>query len=404
MKGMIELNNVIISEESVKEICDAANGGKLKTLSLRDCEIGETFYSSILKAVGACKSILQLSLCVGMVETKKDVSALCRCLQKNRSLLALFIHGNPLKDSGMQRICGELVHHPCIASLDVSDCELTDQSMEYLCNLLPKTGTKSGLKDLSLSANPGISQKSWAKFGVSLAASSNLRELYLDYNSLGDYAASCIIIGLAGSQNLQVLDLESTNIGDSTAELIEHLLEKFPSQLHKVVLKENKINSSIVEKISSFLDENDDISDTFSIQSMKLKTKSSDKTSKSKTSTQKSSTLKEITREDDLSSEDEKADREKEEESDMKDTVKTDEDYRVLAMALEEGLSTGKISALSGTMEEDNEEEELTEVPVTSQGHVIRFTEHKPQTCSVEEFGDEGEELKEIPLFQHATI
>lgn len=89
MKGTIELSHVIVSHDSVKEICDAANGGKLKTLSLRDCEIEEAFYSSILKAVGSCTSILQLSLCVGMVASKKDVSALCRCLQKNKSLLAL---------------------------------------------------------------------------------------------------------------------------------------------------------------------------------------------------------------------------------------------------------------------------------------------------------------------------
>lgn len=93
-------------------------------------------------------------------------------------------------------------------------------------NILPKNKSErgdnfftAGLKDLSLSANPGISQKSWAKFGISVAANSCLRELYLDYNSLGDYAASCIVVGLSGSQNLRVLDLESTNIGDSTAEV-----------------------------------------------------------------------------------------------------------------------------------------------------------------------------------------
>jgi hypothetical protein len=56
------------------------------------------------------------------------------------------IHGNPLKDSGIQRICKEMAQHPNIVSLDVSDCELTDQSMEVICNLLPKTGTKSGVK------------------------------------------------------------------------------------------------------------------------------------------------------------------------------------------------------------------------------------------------------------------
>lgn len=54
------------------------------------------------------------------------------------------IHGNPLKDSGIQRICKELVQHPQIVSLDVSDCELTDQSMEVLCSLLPKTGSRPG--------------------------------------------------------------------------------------------------------------------------------------------------------------------------------------------------------------------------------------------------------------------
>lgn len=44
----------------------------------------------------------------------------------------------------MQRICRELVQHPQIVSLDVSDCELTDQSMEVLCSLLPQTGPRPG--------------------------------------------------------------------------------------------------------------------------------------------------------------------------------------------------------------------------------------------------------------------
>lgn len=190
-------------------------------------------------------------------------------------------------------------------------------------------------------------------------------------------------------------------------QLIQHLLEKFPSQLYKVVLKENKIKGSIIDSISSYLEENDDISDTFSIESMKMKTKSSSKLSKSKTSTQKSSTLKDSTRYEESSSDEdktEKTDREKEEESDMKDTVKTDEDYRVLEMALEEGLSTGKISALSNTMEEDEGEEELKEVPITSTTHVIKFPDNKPKTLSAEDFSDEGDELEEIPVLKYGTV
>lgn len=194
-------------------------------------------------------------------------------------------------------------------------------------------------------------------------------------------------------------------------QLIQHLLEKCPTQLHKVVLRENKIKSNIIENISSYLEENDDISDTFSIESMKIRMKSSNKMSTSKSFTQNNSTVKSSDKNDESSSDDEekteKTDREKEEESDMKDTVKTDEDYRVLEMALEEGLSTGKISALSGTMEEEEEEmeeEELTEVPLTSTTPIIKFPEKKPQTFSVEEFGDDGDELKEIPIFHHGTV
>lgn len=189
--------------------------------------------------------------------------------------------------------------------------------------------------------------------------------------------------------------------------MIQHLLEKFPSQLYKVVLKENKIKGGIIDSISSYLEENDDISDTFSIESMKMKTKSSSKLSKSKISTQKSSTLKDSTRYEESSSDEdktEKTDREKEEESDMKDTVKTDEDYRVLEMALEEGLSTGKISALSNTMEEDEGEEELKEVPITSTTHVIKFPDNKPKTLSAEDFSDEGDELEEIPVLKYGTV
>ena len=44
----------------------------------------------------------------------------------------------------MQRISKELAQHPRIVSLDVSDCELTDKSMEFICPLLPNSGSKTG--------------------------------------------------------------------------------------------------------------------------------------------------------------------------------------------------------------------------------------------------------------------
>lgn len=43
----------------------------------------------------------------------------------------------------------------------------------------------AGLRELTLSANPGISSKGWARLAIAVAHSSQLRVLNLDYNPLG---------------------------------------------------------------------------------------------------------------------------------------------------------------------------------------------------------------------------
>jgi hypothetical protein len=48
-----------------------------------------------------------------------------------------------------------------------------------------------------MSSNPKITEQSWIKLSVSMAASSCLHELYLDYNNIGDLAASSVLVGLA---------------------------------------------------------------------------------------------------------------------------------------------------------------------------------------------------------------
>jgi len=70
-----------------------------------------------------------------------------------------------------------------------------------------------------MSANSDITPKGWSKLAVAIAASSTLRELYLDYNTLGDYAASCILVALTAHRRIEVLDLEGTGITDHTAQV-----------------------------------------------------------------------------------------------------------------------------------------------------------------------------------------
>lgn len=48
-----------------------------------------------------------------------------------------------------------------------------------------------GLRELTLSANPGISSKGWARLSIAVAHSSQLRVLNLDYNPLGN---TCVMI------------------------------------------------------------------------------------------------------------------------------------------------------------------------------------------------------------------
>lgn len=46
-------------------------------------------------------------------------------------------------------------------------------------------GAPPGLRELTLSANPRIGTKAWARFAIAVAHSSQLRVLNLDYNPLG---------------------------------------------------------------------------------------------------------------------------------------------------------------------------------------------------------------------------
>lgn len=46
-----------------------------------------------------------------------------------------------------------------------------------------------GLKELTLSANPGITSKGWGRLAIAVAHSSQLRVLNLDYNPLGKLGA-----------------------------------------------------------------------------------------------------------------------------------------------------------------------------------------------------------------------
>lgn len=54
----------------------------------------------------------------------------------------------------------------------------------FPCSL--PSGRCPGLKELTLSANPGITPKGWSRLAIAVAHSSQVRVLNLDYNPLGE--------------------------------------------------------------------------------------------------------------------------------------------------------------------------------------------------------------------------
>ncbi|OWF48711.1 leucine-rich repeat-containing protein 73-like [Mizuhopecten yessoensis] len=427
MAATIEIAGETLSDARVLGICDALLGSKLRMLSLRNCVVNDKAFKKIMACVANSKTILQLALSVGVVKDLPRVKILALALQKNRSLVSLLVNGNPFGDEGMEILGTSLAQHPNIVSLDVGDCNLGDESLEYISDLLPPNGGKPGLTDLTLSANTSISPEAWAKFAVALAVSSQLRELYVDYNRLGDYAASCLLVGLTSNRQIEILDLEGTGITDHTAKLLSYLVENFPVKLRRVVLAENKIDEVMIREIKQSLDD-DSNSDVQSLASTDLYTTGqsandslnplpkpvevklhhvepvgTNKPLKKGKKNRKNTTISSLGETDD-----------RDKNSDIKDdTVATDEDYKVLAKALEAGLSTGGTSDLgltghSQTFDEEDESSEegdiLTEVPATEiHRKVLKVTNvsQKSHTTDWNSLGeliddddDEGELLK----------
>ncbi|MEQ2223526.1 Leucine-rich repeat-containing protein 73 [Ilyodon furcidens] len=115
-----------------------------------------------------------------------------------------------------------------------------------------------GLRELTLSANPRISSKGWARFAIAVAHSSQLRVLNLDYNPLGDQIAAMLAVAVASSRTLEVLDLEGTGLTNQSAQVFLDMVENYPTSLRVLVLAENDISPELQQQISDLLSEGEE--------------------------------------------------------------------------------------------------------------------------------------------------
>lgn len=88
---------------------------------------------------------------------------------------------------------------------------------------------------------------------MAIAANSQIRGLYLDYNNIGDYGAGIFSVAMASNKNLERLDLEGTGITDNGAQLLASSIKKYCRKLQELVLAENPISEDLVELINDSL-------------------------------------------------------------------------------------------------------------------------------------------------------
>ncbi|XP_040283598.1 leucine-rich repeat-containing protein 73 isoform X1 [Bufo bufo] len=258
LPGSIQMSGETLSSAEVKGVCEGLMEGSVRLLSLRGCHLSDRDFARLCQGVSESPSLVQLNLNLGVVSGTGRVQQLAQCLHRNRSLQSLFLHGNPLTDTGLSLLNPALAGHPALVSLDLGDCLLGDEGIGLICGLLPPDGAKPGLRELTLSANPGISCTGWARLAIAVAHSSQVRTLNLDYNPLGDHIASMLAVCVASSRTLEVLDLEGTGLSDQSAQILLDMVQNYPTPLKSLVLSENNISLELQQQIADLLSEGED--------------------------------------------------------------------------------------------------------------------------------------------------
>ncbi|KAM9847619.1 leucine-rich repeat-containing protein 73 isoform 2-T2 [Aulostomus maculatus] len=261
LPASIQITGEQLSPAEVQDISESLKGGRVRLLSIRGCQLSDRDFGRICRSVAESRSLAQLNLNLGVVSGLSRTRHLADALGANRSLHTLFLHGSPLLDAGLVTLNAALSTHPALVSLDLGDCMLGDQALGLVCGLLPPDGAKSGLRELTLSANPGISSNSWARLAIAAAHSSQLRVLNLDYNPLGDRIAGMLAVAVASSRTLEVLDLEGTGLTNQSAQVFLDMVENYPTSLRVLVLAENDISPELQQQIGDLLSEGEDDDD-----------------------------------------------------------------------------------------------------------------------------------------------
>ena len=153
----------------------------------------------------------------------------------------------------MSILVNALDDHPKLQSLDLGDCHLGDDGLSHVCSLLESKGHRTGLLELTLTGNQGITQAGWAQLAMAIANGCSLTSLFLDYTNIGDFGAGVFAVALAASKTIRIIDFEGCGLTDTGAEFLYDLVATYDTPLVEVNLAENKISEELLDDIKYVL-------------------------------------------------------------------------------------------------------------------------------------------------------
>ena len=138
----------------------------------------------------------------------------------------------------------------CIRSLHGTS--LGDEGRDFVL-FFPQLKEMRDLLNFTLSANHGVTHLGWTQLAIAVSANSQLQNLYLDYNNIGDYGAGELSVALASSSSLEIVDLEGCGVSEKGVEILFAVIANYPTKMQELVLFEDNVSVELIGQISDCL-------------------------------------------------------------------------------------------------------------------------------------------------------
>ncbi|CAF0931674.1 unnamed protein product [Rotaria sp. Silwood1] len=243
-----------INHQQIINVCQLIDSNTCKSLEFRRCTISDSDFDELMKSLSKNgKSMISLIFNIQMINENKRFKKFIQMLSNCSNLINLRVHGNDINDDMFSQLYS-ILHEDCpkLTSLDIGDNKLTNKSIPNICSLIIPDKNKTGLEELILSANRLITNAGWTELLYSLAFSSRIRRLALDYNMFDNTIAAMFSMLIASSRTLTYLDLECCNLTEFAGQLLLSLFTKYPIQLEEIYLEKNP---SILDSTRTLINE-----------------------------------------------------------------------------------------------------------------------------------------------------